>query len=303
MSRRANVNCSRLLCLSAAATLAAFAVNRSATAAEEPALPEAEVQQPRAFGYVLGDVITQHVLLTSKAKPFELAKMPATQRVGMWLERRASRVESAADGERWLIVEYQVINAPRILTTITVPPLLLESSQPDTKLLVPEWSVSVSPLTPSTAFDVAGLGKLRPDRQAALIETAPIKRQLWIWFVALAATAATWTGWTLWRNRLAALNQPFARAWYEMRQLDDASPQAWQTLHRAFDRTAGRVMHAETLPLLFDQAPHLQPLRARIEEFFAASSKRFFGAGTQTASVSVRSLCEDLQRVERRHER
>lgn len=300
---RVNVNRSRLLCLSAAAALAAFAMSRSATAAEEPALPEAEVRQPRAFGYTLGDVITQHVLLTLKSKPFELAKMPATQRVGMWLERRASHIESAADGERWLIVEYQVINAPRILTTITVPPLLLESSQPQTRLLVPEWSVSVSSLTPPTAFDSAGLGKLRPDRQAALIETAPTKRQVWIWLAAMAATAAAWIGWTLWRNRLAALNQPFARAWYEMRRLDAASPQAWQTLHRAFDRTAGRVMHAETLPALFDQAPHLQPLRARIEEFFAASSERFFGAGTQTAGVSVRSLCAELWRMERQHER
>lgn len=300
---RVSVNRSRLLCLSAVAALAAFAMSRSATAAEEPALPQAEVRQPRAFGYMLGDVITQRVLLTSKGKPFELAKMPATQRVGIWLDRRAVRVESAADDERWLLVEYQVINAPRILTTITVPPLLLESSQPDTKLLVPEWSFSVSPLTPPTAFDVAGLGELRPDRQATLIETAPIKGQVWIWFVALAATAAAWIGWTLWRNRLAALNQPFARAWYEMRRLDGASPQAWQTLHRAFDRTAGRVMHAETLPLLFDQAPHLQPLRAQIEEFFAASSARFFGAGTEPAKVSISSLCAELQRVERQHER
>jgi mxaA protein len=161
----------------------------------------------------------------------------------------------------------------------------------------------VSPLTPPTAFDAAGLGELRPDRQATLIETAPIKGQVWIWFVALAATAGAWIGWMVWRNRLAALNQPFARASYEMRRLDGASPQAWQTLHRAFDRTAGRVMHTETLPLLFDRAPHLQPLRAQIEEFFAASSARFFGAGTEPAKVSISSLCAELQRVERQHER
>jgi len=270
---------------------------------EEPVLPEAKVQQPRAFGYALGDVITQRVLLEAAGVPFQLAKMPGLQRVGIWLERRTARVESAADGKRWLIVEYQLINAPRILTTITVPPLLLESSS-NAKLLVPEWSVSVTPLTPqSSAFDTAGMGELRPDRQGALIDTAPIKRQVWIGFLALAATLAAWAGWTLWRNRLAALNQPFARAWHEMRRLDSASPQAWQTLHRAFDRTAGQVMHAETLPLLFDEAPHLQPLRARIEEFFAASSERFFGTGTQGATVSIHALCDELQRMERRHER
>jgi len=274
-----------------------------ALATDDPALSAATVEQPRAFGYVLGDVITQRVLLESAGAPFELAKLPGTQRVGIWLERRAARVESAADNKRWLIVQYQLINAPRILTTINVPPLLLESSDKG-KLLVPEWPVSVNPLTPqSSAFDTAGMGELRPDRPAALIETAPIKRQVWSWFLALAATLAAWAGWTLWRNHLAALNQPFARAWYEMRRLDGASPQAWQTLHRAFDRTAGRVMHSETLQLLFDEAPHLQPLRGRIEEFFAASSERFFGAGTQSTSVSIHALCDELQRMERQHER
>jgi len=274
-----------------------------AFSADEPALPEAKVQQPRAFGYVLGDIIAQRVLLESAGKPFELAKLPGTQRVGIWLERRATRVESAADDQRWLIVEYQLINAPRILTTIAVPPLLLEATD-KTRLLVPEWSVSVGPLTPqSSAFDTAGLGELRPDRPAALIQTAPIERQVWTWVLALAVTVAAWIGWTMWRNHLAAMNQPFARAWYEMRRLDSASPQAWQTLHRAFDRTAGRVMHAETLPVLFDEAPHLHPLRSRIEEFFAASSERFFGAGTQSTSVSVHALCDDLQRIERQHER
>jgi mxaA protein len=293
---RAKLSCAALLALSLCAI-------GSALSTEEPVLPEAKVQQPRAFGYVLGDVITQRVLLEAARAPFEVAKVPGSQRVGIWLERRAARVETTVDDKRWLVVEYQLINAPRILTIVTVPPLLLESSD-KTRLLVPEWSISVGPLTPqSSAFDTAGMGELRPDRPAALIDTAPIRRQVWFWLVALAATVAVWIGWTMWRNRQAALNLPFARAWSELRRLDSASPQAWQTLHRAFDRTAGQVMHAETLPLLFDEAPHLQPLRARIEEFFAASSERFFGDAQQSATVSVHALCDELQRLERRYER
>jgi mxaA protein len=285
--------------LLAAFLLAGPAIGLSA---EEPALPEATVQQPRAFGYVLGDIITQRVLLEIDGKRFE-PKMPATQRVGIWLERRAARIESAADGRRWLLIDYQLITSPRILTTINVPPLLLVAAQGDAKLLVPTWSISISTLTPHSAFDATGLGELRPDRQAALIETAPMRRQLWLWLIALAATLTAWFAWTRWRNWLAEMNQPFARAWHEIQQLDASSPQAWQTLHRAFDRTAGRVMHIETLPLLFDRAPHLQPLRPQIEDFFSASSERFFGSGTQGATVSIRSLCESLRRMERQHER
>lgn len=295
---------SRIAGLHVVAALAAFAIGRPGTthSAEEPALPEAVVQQPRAFGYVVGDVITQRVLLELDGTAFR-PKLPATQRVGIWLDRRAARIESAADSRRWLIVEYQLVNAPRLLTTIGIPPLLLVSADGDARLLVPGWLVSVSPLTPYTTFDADGLGPLRPDKQAMPIPTAPIKRQLWIWSIALMATLVAWAAWTQWRNRRAALNQPFARAWQEIRNLDATSPQAWQMLHRAFDRTAGRVTHTDTLPVLFDRAPYLQPLRGQIEEFFVASGERFFGSGARNATASVRSLCEQLRRMERQYER
>jgi mxaA protein len=252
---------------------------------------------------VLGDVLTQRVLLQIDGKEFEPAKLPPSQRVGIWLERHPSRIESASDGRRWLAIEYQVINAPHDLTTINLPTLALTSRQGDTRLGVPGLTVSVGALTPRSAFGEVGFGELRPDRQPTVIATAPIQKQLLFWSLALVLTLAAWFAWLKWRDHLAAANQPFARAWHDMQNLGDAAPQAWQALHRAFDRTAGQVMHAQTLPVLFQRAPQLQPLQAQIERFFAASSERFFGAGTPDASVSVRSLCEELRRVERRHER
>jgi mxaA protein len=296
-------------CLAIPAALAAFAVAQpgAAQSAKGPDAAadsvEAIVQQPRAFGYVLGDVFTQRVLLQLAAAPFEPATLPKNERVGVWLERRASRIETAADGRRWLAVEYQLINAPHALTTVTLSDWELASKQGGVKLIVPEWSISVSALTPATAFDAGGLGELRPDRQAAVIASAPIRRQVQFWSISLVVTLMAWFAWMKWRDRLAVSNQPFARAWHEMRRLDASTPQAWQALHRAFDRTAGRVMHAETLALLFQRAPHLQPLREQIERFFAASSERFFGSAAQDAAMSIRSLCEELRRLERRYER
>ena len=262
----------------------------------------AVVQQPRSFGYVLGDVFTQRVLLQLGGAPFEPATPPRNERVGVWLARRASRIETAADGRRWLAVEYQLVNAPHGLTTVTLSTWELMSKQ-GAKLLVPELSLSVSALTPASAFDADGLGELRPDRQPSAIDSAPIQRRLQFWSLALVVTLLAWFAWIKWRDRLAAANQPFARAQVEIQRVDAASPEAWQALHRAFDRTAGRVVHPETLPLLFQRAPHLQPLRDQIELFFAASSERFFGSGTQDAAISVGSLCEELRRVEKRYER
>jgi mxaA protein len=96
--------------------------------------------------------------------------------------------------------------------------------------------------------------------------------------------------------------QPFARALREMRALDDREPRAWQALHRAFDRTAGRAIQSATLPVLFERAPQLAPARAQIENFFAQSNSLFFGSAA-TNGVPIRALCAELRRIERHHER
>jgi mxaA protein len=109
-----------------------------------------------------------------------------------------------------------------------------------------------------------------------------------------------WLGWREWR---ASASQPFARALRDMRRHEDTAPQAWHALHRAFDRTAGQVTQSATLPDLFRHAPQLLPLRARVEQFFIQSGERFFGAGLPAQPLSVRKLCADLRRIEKRHER
>jgi mxaA protein len=136
-----------------------------------------------------------------------------------------------------------------------------------------------------------------------MIPVAPIERRMLLWSGAFIVTLSAWVGWLLWRNHRAASSQPFAKAFREMRDADDSASQTWQALHRAFDRTAGRVVQLESLPELFRRAPYLTPLRARIEQFFAASTERFFGAGPRANAISARALCDDLRRLEKRHER
>jgi mxaA protein len=120
---------------------------------------------------------------------------------------------------------------------------------------------------------------------------------------ALAATLALWLSWVLWRSWRASATQPFASALREMRTLDERAPEAWQALHRAFDRTAGRVVQMSTLAGLFERAPHLAPVREQIERFFLQSNARFFGPGLPTDALPVRELCVRLRRLEKAHER
>lgn len=265
--------------------------------AEQPR--QATVDQPRPFGYVIGDVITQRVRLTSPGLDFQPAEPPPVQRVNIWFERRASRVETDADGNRWLVVDYQLINAPANLATVNLPAWEIEAEAGDARLRIPAASISIAPLISADSSPTAD--QLRPDHGVSVIDTAPTRTGLVTWSIALGLILAAWLAWARWRNWRDSLDRPFARASHELRRLDESAPEAWQALHRAFDRTAGRVLQIETLPFLFERAPHLQPKRADIERFFAASNERFFGAGLQGDPLSVRTLCQELLRIERRH--
>ena len=255
----------------------------------------ATVEQPRSFGYVIGDLATQRIQLPNR---FVATELTTPQRVGLWFERLGTRTEVTSDGSRWLIVDYQLTNAPRTLAAANLPAWTLESKD-GAKLNVPAWSMNVGALIPENVSPSIEL--LRPDRSAPLIPTAAMRARFHFALLALAIVLVSWIAWRQWRIRQERANLPFAHALHEMRHLEDGAPLAWQTLHRAFDRTAGRVIQLENLPALFQRAPHLAPLRPDIERFFAQSSERFFGTGLAQGSISTRSLCRELQRLEQRY--
>lgn len=286
-----------------AVAIGALSVHAQSPASAPAPPPNATVQQPRSFGYVLGDVLTQRVLLQIDARPFEPAGLPDAARLGAWLERRTPRIETGLDGRRWLAVDYQLINAPQTLASVSVPAWELKPKSGATPLRIAAWPISVSPLTPPVLLAQSGLEELRPDRPAPTIPTEPIRRRTAIWCSALSVTLAAWLGWLLWRNWRARSTQPFARALRELRRAENSAPDAWLTLHRAFDRTAGNVVQMANLATLFQRAPYLSPLRSRIEQFFAQSAALFFGAGLPASPLSLRQLCSDLRQIEKRQER
>lgn len=270
----------------------------AAALATQPAV----VEQPRSFGYVIGDVATQRVLLEEQGRAFTPDRLPAAGPLGNWVERRAARVERDARGRRWLAVDYQIMNSPQGIKLVTLPAWKIPAKNGNSELAVPEWQISVATLTPDQPFGRPGLGSLRPDREAPSINLAPMRRWMMTWAGSAAALILLWAGWWSWRNWRAASRQPFAKALREIRQVEEGSPQAWFALHRAFDATAGRVVQLETLPSMFERAPRFEPLRSTIEQFFAQSSARFFQTEPATSAVSVRALCAELRRIEKRHE-
>lgn len=302
--------------IEAAAAMSAAAAASAAPAASvaaEPAAsagPPAVVEQPRSFGHVLGDVLTQRILLEHAGRKLELATLPPADRVGLWLERQAVRIETDDEGRRWLAIDYQIVNAPRALMSVSLPALTIATSS-GVPLAVPAWPISIGPLTPEAVFGQGELQPLRPDRPVALLPTAGLQRQFVAVLLMLGIVLLAWLGWWAWRNAREAHRLPFARAWQELRQLArthrgqplDAIPDAWVALHRALNATAGRVVHQASLPRLLAEAPHLRPLAGRLEGFYRQSAARFFADSPPASPDELLQLCRDLRQAEQRHAR
>jgi len=268
----------------------------------------ATVEQPRAFGHVIGDVLTQRVLLEEAGQPLQPGALPSTARIDLWLERRPSRIETDAEGRRWLAIDYQVVNAPRALTAISLPALSIATAS-GPPLALPAWPISIGPLTPLDVLAEGDLQALRPDRPVAALPTHAVQQQLKLSLLALLAVFAAWLGWWAWRNQREAQQLPFANAWRELKRLrDSSSPEAWRVVHRALNKSAGRVVHGASLPQLLTEAPYLRPLQPRLEDFYRESTRRFFFAESAAAASThlhaaypLKPLCRALCNAEKRH--
>lgn len=286
--------------------LIASLIAASAASSEAATVVPAIVQQPRAFGYVLGDVLTQRVLLQAGGQDIGTVTPPSVGRTDVWLERRPASLETDADGRRWMVIGYQVVNAPQTLTQIALPALTLTSAA-GTQLQVAQWPTSVGPLTPPNAFAAGDLQPLRPDREAPSLPTAGLRRRIAWALGLLSATLLAWAGWWWSRNQRESARLPFARAWRQMQRLQDAqaasSKDAWFCLHQALNETAGQVLHSGSLASLFTRAPYLQPLRAQLERFYQVSAERFFKPVPNADEFPLQALCRALYRAERRQQR
>jgi mxaA protein len=263
----------------------------------------AVVEQPRPFGHVVGDVVTQRVLLTHDGRTIEPLALPTT-RVGVWFERRPARIERGEDGRRWLVIEHQIINAPRDQGIARLPPLDVQSAAGDVVLKVPAWSMTVQALAvPPDAAATDASALLRPDRPAAAAPVDALRQRTLAWAAAVALTLLAWATWWMWRNHQAAQRRPFARALRQLASIDEHAPHAWQLMHQAFDQSAGQVTRIATLQALFTRHPELAEQRTSIERFYAQSAQRFFGAQPVSEPLPLRSLALALRRIERRYER
>lgn len=281
-----------------------------AVAAADAGVLQATSDEPRAFGYTVGDVVSRRIALQVPAGlRLDADSLPRAGARGRALElQRVVLHTSLAGVPDGLRIDYQIFFAPREVRVLEMPPVELRftgSPRPQT-LRIDAWPLTVAPLAPTEPATREGLGELRPDAEPPRLATDALRLRL-----SVASAAALLLLGYLARVYLvlpgsAQRHRPFGRAWTALKALP-AQPEAaqrraaFERLHAALNETAGQVLFAPQLEGFLARVPRYAPLRAELSKFFAHSRAEFF-AGDAGGPVDGRWLaalarrCRDLER-------
>ncbi|MGM9491355.1 hypothetical protein [Ideonella sp. YS5] len=257
-------------------------------------VPGVHVQEPRAFGYSIGDVVLRVVTVDIPAGlDLDEASLPDSALRGRAIELRRLAHESSwrPGGRRHeLKLEYQVLVSPPDVRTLELPPITLHlvpsstgrNAPREQDLRVDAWPVTVSPLTPPEARTREGLGEFRPDRLPPLLDTTAARKRL-LAYAAVAAVLLGYLGFVyLWLPWWAPYHRPFGVVWRSLRQGNTASAEqrreAFRRLHGALNQTAGRVVFESDIAAFVAEHPQFAGLREELAGFFRRSREQFFAA-------------------------
>lgn len=273
--------------------------------ADEVAVLDARSDEPRAYGYQVGDRVTRRVDLRVPAGlKLDERSLPRPGARGLALELRRLERERIAGGER-LVLTYQVFIAPVAARTFEMPAFTLRwtGTPRDQEQRIEAWPVTVAPLVPVEVSPRRGLGELQPDAVPAPIDTSAARTRL---ATAGAGIAAVLLWLALlqfglpWRRRTG----PFAAAWSELRRLRDDDEAAWRAacrrVHAALDATAGAVLFEADVPAFVARRPAYAPLADDIRRFLDLSRREFFAAAPRDPADAawLRDFCRRCRDAE-----
>lgn len=282
-----------------------FALALWGTNAWPQALPfDLHINEPRDFGYTLGDKISRELLLEVNA-PYrlDLDSLPPSGRLGLWLELDTPRVEHQhRDGTHHyrITLDYRLINLTESQQLITIASHPLKISD---ELMTRSVPITAFRFAAHRVLPTNNPNELPPQ---PLMPPPPLKLDgHWLWLALGLTLGFIGLGMLFWVHGLIPwlqrAHRPFARAYRDLRrQPPHSAPEAaLRRLHRAFDATANGTVFYEGLESFFRTQPHFAPLRPSIEAFFSYSRQQFFDADGQAQPIDPLLLARQLRAIER----
>ncbi len=224
----------------------------------------------RSWGLLVGDQIHATIHLPVDSSQLEAHSLPQLEkRYGPWLQLLERKSK-----EDVMSLTFQIINVPAQTREVQTPVIELRT-QDGEFLTIPAATIELG------SFLSNKEGSKHQPRSDAVLPAQnhqQLLTGLWTAIAVLVLSILIWLAWHFGfrpRHRL-----PFATAVFELNKMrllgrknaDEASRQ----LHHAFNRSAGRVLVKNDLPLLWAECPWLEPLAAEIESFYQQSASHFF---------------------------
>lgn len=280
-----------------------------AAAAELPSGVKAfSFDTPRAFGYVIGDLIHHEVRVETEAgQGIDAASLPKEGWINRWLMLR--RAEVHREGKRQTLkLEYQTFYAPLEVKNLTIPGFELQLAGSGERMTVPDWTFTTAPIRELSVLRAEGLPPMRPDAVPARLPTVGLAAASAGFGLAALGALAWWAYLSAWPP-FGLRGRYFAEACLELRRLRgqgdsrETLPRGFSCLHQAFNLTLGEPLFIEGLDEFFRGHPAYDPLRNEIRDFFLASYEVFFGEGAPVPPFDLRrmeALARSCQLAERR---
>lgn len=276
------------------------------------AVSDIQILTPREFGYTIGDTI-RHELHLSLADPYrlDLTSMPKSGRLNRWLEISGAEasIENRNESTVYrIVIDYQVFNAPRQLTAVTIPQLdfLAIGEENSIAVFLPEWTFTVGPLT---ASDDNENMRLRIDRAPQAIPVFGRRVRLTISALLLSVLLLYFFYRRYLLPRLERRRFPFSSALVELRRLRrlDSNAENYrlglQAFHAAVNTTAGQVVFTGNLQEFLSANAKFAALKAEFVEVYARSKDVFFCdaeiAESDASLLELIDLCKRCRALER----
>lgn len=300
----------------AAGLVIAAAVPAASSAAGDaaPTAWQVNIDEPRPYGYTVGDVVSRQVVVAVPAGyTLDDATLPTAGRRGVPIELRRLTRHLRRDGagsQLALTMEYQVFIAPREVRTFELPPFVLGFKGPPRSqdVRIEAWPLTVSPLVPVEVSPRRGLGELQPDAPPPLIDTRGGRWRLAVCgaiaSLLLAYLALVYVG-LPWFSRQ---RRPFTTAWRALKAMPGLArseaasvPQrrlAFQRVHEALNQTAGEVVFEQAIDRFVTAQPRFAGLRGDLAVFFQRSRAEFFGGSEVRPDRSSAAVNTDVWLIE-----
>lgn len=263
------------------------------------------VNDPRAFGYFLGDKIVRVVTVeTDGVTKLQTAALPRPGSLNYWLDLTAVDHQERSSSQRTvhtITLTYQMFYAALEPKQMAIPAVRLSFTDagqaPDgvndieTKV-VPVFAFLMSPLRQIMTEKVSDpqASPLLGDAPATLLATGRLKTAALASLLALAATIAG----LAWHYALGPFGKrkyrPFTVAYRELTRVVNRLPDSDKyqagllTLHRAIDAAGGCRILSGDLEAFVRQHPEFTDLKDALTAFFESSNVAFFAENPAEAN-------------------